>query len=73
MIELISTDNLKSTQAKMQEYADNGVQLGWLFNRKAKEVEIYQPGKSKQVLQQPDKLLGEPVLPNFVLNLDTFW
>ncbi|WP_364304820.1 Uma2 family endonuclease [Moorena sp. SIO4A5] len=57
----------------MQEYLDNGVKLGWLFNRLAKQVEIYQCGKTKVVLEQPNKLLGEPILPNFILTLDGFW
>ena len=74
VIELMSpTDNLKTAQLKMQEYLDNGVKLGWLFNRLAKQVEIYQSGKPKVVLEQPNKLLGEPILPNFVLILDGFW
>ena len=74
VIELMSpTDKLKLAQKKMQEYLDNGVKLGWLFNRKAKQVEIYRLGKPKEVLEQPKELLGETVLPNFVLKLDSFW
>lgn len=74
VIKLMSpTDNLADAQAKMQEYLDNGVQLGWLFNRKAKQVEIYRAGQAKAVLQQPDQLSGEPTLPGFTLKLDGFW
>jgi Uma2 family endonuclease len=67
------TDNLADAQAKMQEYLDNGMQLGWLFNRKAKQVEVYRAGQTKAVLQQPDQLSGEPTLPGFTLKLDGFW
>ena len=67
------SDNLTEAQAKMQEYIDNGVQLGWLLDRKAKQVEIYQPGQPKEVLQQPNQLSGNLILPNFILSFDGFW
>lgn len=74
VIELMSpTDSLTEVQAKMQEYLDNGVQLGWLFNRKTQQVEIYQPGTSSEVLQHPIQLSAHPILPNFRLSLEGFW
>jgi Uma2 family endonuclease len=42
VIELRSeTDRLPPLQAKMVEYRDNGVRLGWLINPRDREVEIY--------------------------------
>jgi Uma2 family endonuclease len=74
VIELMSpSDNLKVTQAKMQEYQENGTRLGWLMNRKDREVEIYRIGKEVEVLRSPLSLLGEHVLPEFVLNLEAIW
>jgi Uma2 family endonuclease len=74
VIELMSpSDNLKVTQAKMEEYQDNGARLGWLINRKDREVEVYRIGKSKEVLQNPSSLSGEYVLPEFVLSLAEIW
>jgi len=74
VLELMSpSDNLKITQAKMQEYQDNGARLGWLINRKEREVEIYRIGKPKEVLQNPSSLSGEDVLPEFVLSLTEIW
>lgn len=55
--------------ARMQEYIDNGVQLGWLIEPAAKTVEIYRPGKQVEVLNDPQTLFGESVLPGFVLDL----
>jgi Uma2 family endonuclease len=55
--------------ARMQEYIDNGVQLGWLIEPAAKIVEIYRTGKQVEVLNNPQTLLGENVLPGFVLDL----
>lgn len=74
VIELVSPSDLKNQryqdlQGKMQEYLDNGVQLGWLIEPAAKTVEIYRIGKQVEVLNNPQTLLGESVLPGFVLNL----
>jgi Uma2 family endonuclease len=45
VLELMSpTDTLKETQDKMQEYMDNQVRLGWLFNPITRRVEIYRQG-----------------------------
>ena len=67
------SDNLKVTQAKMQEYQDNGARLGWLINHKDREVEVYRIRKTKEVLQNPSSLSGEDVLPEFVLILAEIW
>ena len=73
VLELMSpTDRLKETQAKLQEYIDNGVKLGWLLNRKTRLVEIYRQGKVVEIWE-PTELSGEDVLPGFVLNLASIW
>ena len=70
VVELRSrTDSLKELQEKMQEYIENGTELGWLIDRKNKRVEIYRPGKDVEVLDNPASLSGENVLPGFVLDL----
>ncbi|MBD2613800.1 MAG: Uma2 family endonuclease [Nostoc sp. ZfuVER08] len=70
VVELHSpSDSLKDLQEKMQEYIENGAQLGWLIDRKNKRVEIYCPGKNVEILNNPTSLSGENVLPGFVLNL----
>jgi Uma2 family endonuclease len=70
VVELRSpSDSLKDLQEKMQEYIDNGAQLGWLIDRKNQRVEIYLPGKDVEILDNPASLSGENVLPGFVLNL----
>jgi Uma2 family endonuclease len=73
VIELRSeTDDLATLQAKMREYLDNGVRLGWLLNPQDQQVEIYQAGSETKVLRLPAQLSGEDVLPGFVLNLSEF-
>lgn len=70
VVELRSaSDDLEPLQQKMQEYMDNGVQLGWLINPQDQQVEIYRPGRSVEILQSPQSLSGEAVLPGFTLDL----
>ena len=74
VLELMSpSDTLQETQAKMQEYRDNQVKLGWLIDRKTRRVEIYRLGQEVEVLESPTELSGEDVLPGFVLNLQIVW
>ncbi len=37
------SDSLPKTREKMLEYIENSAFLGWLINRKKREVEIYRP------------------------------
>jgi Uma2 family endonuclease len=74
VLELMSpTDSLRETQGKMQEYMSNGVKLGWLINRKLRQVEIYRFGKAVEVLENPTEISGEDILPGFTLDLDIIW
>lgn len=67
------TDSLTETQAKLREYIENGVRLGWLINPLEKQVEIYRPGKVTEVLDDPQQVSGEEVLPEFTLDLSLVW
>jgi len=70
VVELRSpSDSLETLRAKMQEYLDNGMRLGWLIDPKTEQVEIYRPGRAVEILQAPTTLLGEAVLPHFVLDV----
>ena len=65
-----ASDELKTVQQKMQEYINKGVRLGWLIDPQNQRVEIYRIGQNVEVLQSPTSLLGENVLPGFVLELN---
>ena len=67
------SDSLRMAQAKMAEYIENGVRLGWLIDPFQRRVHIYRPGQPVEVLQDPESLSGETVLPGFVLNLQEIW
>ncbi len=73
-IELVSLSDLKNQryedlQAKMQEYLDNGVKLGWLIEPSSKTVEIYRSQQQIEIVNNPLTLSGENVLPEFTLDL----
>ncbi|MBF2079099.1 MAG: Uma2 family endonuclease [Synechococcales cyanobacterium T60_A2020_003] len=71
VIELRSrSDHLSPLQAKMQEYLDSGLRLGWLINPQDQQVEIYRPGQSVEVVDMPAVLSGEETLPGFSLEVE---
>lgn len=74
VIELRSdTDRLNVLQDKMQEYIDNGAQLGWLIDPLEKKVWVYCPEAEAECLENPATVSGDPLLPGFVLPLDKIW
>ncbi|SKB14068.1 conserved hypothetical protein [Planktothrix sp. PCC 11201] len=73
VIELRSrTDSLTQLQAKMQEYLNSGLRLGWLINPQEQQVEIYRPNQALEIVKLPTTLSGENILPEFILNLPLF-
>lgn len=64
-----SSDYIEDVQAKLREYLENGVKLGWLLDPETQTVEIYRPGQPVEVLTNPEQLSGETMLPGFVLKL----
>ncbi|MEO0375275.1 MAG: Uma2 family endonuclease [Cyanobacteria bacterium P01_A01_bin.17] len=70
VVELRSaSDSLRPLQDKMQEYLENGIQLGWLLDPKNRMVEIYRSDQEKQIVQAPSQLTGESVLRGFTLSI----
>ena len=74
VIELRSpSDGLRDVQGKMAEYIENGARLGWLIDPQGRQVHIYHPGQPVEILEEPDSVPGDPVLPGFVLDLKAIW
>jgi len=70
VLELMSpTDSLDELHNKMSEYMNCGVRLGWLINPDAKQVEVYRQEKDSEILDNPQILSGEDVMPNLVVDL----
>ncbi|WP_448267598.1 Uma2 family endonuclease [Nostoc sp. DSM 114159] len=75
VVELKSaSDNLQTLKEKMEEYMNEpGIQLGWLIDRKQRQVYIYRPGLPEECLDNPASVSGELVLPGFILNMSKIW
>lgn len=74
VIEMTSpSDSLSKTQEKMIEYMENGAKLGWLIHAKTKQVFIYRPNEEVEILENPIKISGEPLLTGFELDLTEIW
>lgn len=70
VVELIfSSNELTRTLKKMDEYMANGALLGWLIDRKTKQVHVYRPHQKTQLLINPATVSGDPELPGFILPL----
>ena len=74
VVELRSpSDSLTGLQAKMQEYIDNGAQLGWLLDPQNRDVYVYRPNQPVEHLENVMSLSGDPVLRGFVCPLQRIW
>jgi Uma2 family endonuclease len=74
VVELISpSDSLSAIREKMEEYINNGTRLGWLIDRESRQVEIYRQNIAIEILNSPNTLFGENILPGFLLNLEQIW
>lgn len=62
-------DSLTKLKDKMQEYIEQGVQLGWLVDRKNKTGYIYRSDGSVTQYPATALLSGEAVVPGFELKL----
>ncbi len=74
IVELRSpSDSMDTLRAKMEEYKENGSTLGWLIDRKNRNIEIYRQNQDVEILDNPTTLSGENLLPGFVLDLTEVW
>lgn len=74
VVELRSkSDRLAALFNKMSEYMANGASLGWLIDPSTRRVYVYQPGEEVVVLDNPETVSADPLLPGFNLNLTELW
>ena len=72
VVEVMSlSDTLAGSQAKMEQWLQNGIQLGFLLTDEPTEAAyIYRPGQPVETVLDFDReLSGELVLPGFLLDL----
>ena len=73
VIEIASPiDEISALREKMREYVEAGLRLGWLILPGSTQVEVYTPSDVR-VLDSPDTLSGDSVLPGFTLELALIW
>ena len=58
---------------KMLEYLENGAQLGWLIDPIKRSVHVYRPNAAVEILDNPQTVLGEPLLSGFTLDVQSLW
>ena len=63
------TDRLAPGLAKMQEWMDGGAKLGWYLDPYETRAYIYRAGQDVDILDNPETLSGEDVLPGFVFQI----
>ena len=63
------TDNLAEGLSKMQEWMDGGSRLGWYLDPYNIRAYIFRHGQAVEVLDNPETLSGEDVLPGFVFEV----
>jgi Uma2 family endonuclease len=74
VVELRSkSDSIEDLDAKMREYVENGVGLGWLLDPSTRTVYVYRPNRERETLHDPGRMSGAPELPGFVLDLADVW
>ena len=70
MAEIMSgTDRLPPLRRKMERYIANGALLGWLIDPYRRRVYVYRPGVAVEMLEDPETIDGDPVLPGFVFEV----
>ncbi|HKG58299.1 MAG TPA: Uma2 family endonuclease [Pyrinomonadaceae bacterium] len=67
------SDNLAPLYVKMFEYMENGASLGWLIDPFKRKVYVYRPNEETVVLDNPETVSADPLLPGFTLNLGELW
>ena len=74
IIELTSpSDTAEALHAKLREWCDNGVRLGWLILPEERQVWRYAPQAEPVCLQAPSELCDAELLPGLALPLGSIW
>jgi Uma2 family endonuclease len=74
VVELVSpSDRLNKVKAKMREWMDNGVVLGWLINPDRRTIYISRPGTEPEQLVDVDHIDGGGPVAGFRLELSRVW
>ena len=68
--EIVSPSNRGRELAdKVRRYLEGGARLIWVIDARRRRVTIYRPGMAPEVLDDPEALDGEDVMPGFVFEV----
>ncbi len=56
----------------MNDWMANGCRLGWLIDLTNQTATVYRPNQAPEEITGAEQLLGEDILPGFVLDLTSF-
>ena len=74
VIELRSeTDRIRTLKENLEEYIENGAEMGLLIDRIKRQVHVYRRGRKAKVLDEPETVSCERTLPGFALDLGDVW
>ena len=74
VIELQSgSDRLKPARPKMVAWIASGAELAWLIDPERRVVEIYRPGESVEVFENPTSVQGTGPVQGFELVMGRVW
>src|SRR5271155_526276 len=74
VVEIVSPfDTLEEMQAKTGQWIANGAKVGWLIDPDREVVEIYRPGRGVEVLERPEKVLGDGPVAGFEVVMARVW
>ena len=63
------SDRLPPLLAKMTEWMEAGVRLGWMLDAIDRRAYVFRPGREMEILEDPAVLDGEDVLPGFAFEV----
>ena len=67
------SDTFTELNLKVLEYLENGMSLGWLIDPFKRKVYVYEPNQEVVILDNPETVSADPLLPGFMLNLTELW
>ncbi len=67
------SDDIERLQEKMELWLRSGVRLGWLVDPFGQRLWIHRPGAEPVVLERPEAISDEDVLPGLEVDLSRIW